>query len=62
MTACGQCQGSECSNAMENYDSSNDDDNDDDDGVDSSEEDDYGNIFKQLLNFFIKFHGNFTEC
>lgn len=52
MTACGQCQGSECSNAMENYDSSNDDDNDDDnnddDGADSSEEDD---IFEQLLDF-----------
>ena len=48
MTACGQCQGSECSNAMENYDSRNDDDNDndddddnnDDDGADSSEHDD----------------------
>ena len=57
MTACGQCQGSECSNAMENYDSRNDDDNDDDDdnndddGADSSEHDDYRNIFEQLLDF-----------
>ena len=45
MTACGQCQGSECSNAMESYQSSDDGDEDYDD------DDDDDNIFERLLDF-----------
>ena len=42
LTACGQCQGSECTNAMENYDTdSSEDDYESSEGCDR-------NIFEKL--------------
>jgi len=52
MTACGQCQGSECSNAMANHESSDyRDANDHDNDSEDSENDGYKNIFEELLDF-----------
>ena len=54
MTACGQCQGLECSNAKEDYDLS-------DDGDENSEDDDIRNIFEELLLYIFKVtYGNST--
>ena len=44
MTACGQCPGSECTNATENYDTDSSED------VYECSEDCNGNIFEKLLD------------
>ena len=46
MTACGQCQGSECTNAMENYDTHSSEEDCE------SSEDCNGNIFEKLLDLW----------